>query len=87
MRRVPKLSLTVQRTTVNRFRPANRVQDDRADSGEDLRTGQGGDPLGHIENLRWIPDQASAEKLYDNFDFQNAVQAYLLSIPAIAYFL
>ena len=27
-------------------------------------TGQGGDSLGHIENLRWIPDQATAEKLY-----------------------
>ena len=31
-----------------------------------------------------FPDKASVEKLYDNLDFQRAVQAYLLAIPAVS---
>ena len=38
----------------------------------------------HVGTLNFfdgVPDQASAEKLYDNLDFQRAVQAYLLGLP------
>ncbi|MFZ2089992.1 MAG: DUF1254 domain-containing protein [Desulfobaccales bacterium] len=31
-----------------------------------------------------FPDKASTEKLYDNLDFQRAVQAYLLGLPAVS---
>jgi hypothetical protein len=31
-----------------------------------------------------FPDNASFEKLYDNLDFQRAVQAYLLAMPAVS---
>jgi hypothetical protein len=31
-----------------------------------------------------FPDKASAEKLFDNLDFQRAVQAYLFAIPAVS---
>ena len=31
-----------------------------------------------------FPDQASAEKLYENLDFQRAVQAYLLALPVVS---
>jgi len=31
-----------------------------------------------------FPDKASVEKLYDNLDFQRAVQAYLLAIPPVS---
>jgi hypothetical protein len=30
-----------------------------------------------------FPDKATADKLWDNLDFQRAVQAYLLAIPAV----
>ena len=40
--------------------------------------------LGHAELLRRLPGQGHAEKLYDNLDFQRAVQAYLLAIPAVS---
>ncbi|MFO1035980.1 MAG: DUF1254 domain-containing protein [Geminicoccaceae bacterium] len=30
-----------------------------------------------------VPDKASTEKLYDNLDFQRAVQAYLLALPVV----
>jgi hypothetical protein len=31
-----------------------------------------------------FPDKASAEKLFDNLDFQRAVEAYLFAIPAVS---
>jgi hypothetical protein len=31
-----------------------------------------------------VPDQASTGKIYDNLDFQRAVQAYLLGLPAVS---
>jgi hypothetical protein len=31
-----------------------------------------------------FPDNATVEKLYDNLDFQRAVQAYLLGLPAVS---
>ena len=31
-----------------------------------------------------FPDKPTAEKLLDNLDFQRAVQAYLLAIPAVS---
>ncbi len=40
--------------------------------------------LGTLNFLDGFPDKASAEKLYDNLDFQRAVQAYLLAIPAVS---
>jgi hypothetical protein len=38
--------------------------------------------LGTLELFDGFPDKATAEKLWDNLDFQRAVQAYLLAIPA-----
>jgi hypothetical protein len=38
--------------------------------------------LGTLKFFDGVPDKATAEKLYDNLDFQRAVQAYLLAIPA-----
>jgi hypothetical protein len=38
--------------------------------------------LGTLNFLDGFPDKATAEKLYDNLDFQRAVQAYLMAIPA-----
>jgi hypothetical protein len=43
-----------------------------------------GTPLGELHFFDGFPDQPTAEKLYDNLDFQRAVQAYLLAIPAIS---
>lgn len=40
--------------------------------------------LGTLHFFDGFPDQASAEKLYDNLDFQRAVQAYLFAIPAVS---
>jgi len=40
--------------------------------------------LGTLNFFDGFPDQASVEKLYDNLDFQRAVQAYLLAIPAVS---
>ena len=38
--------------------------------------------LGTLEFFDGFPSDATVEKLYDNLDFQRAVQAYLLAIPA-----
>jgi hypothetical protein len=38
--------------------------------------------LGTLNFFDGFPDNATAEKLYDNLDFQRAVQAFLLAIPA-----
>lgn len=40
--------------------------------------------LGTLSFFDGFPDKATAEKLYDNLDFQRAVQAYLLGIPAVS---
>lgn len=40
--------------------------------------------LGTLNFFDGVPDNASVEKLYDNLDFQRAVQAYLLAIPAVS---
>lgn len=40
--------------------------------------------LGTLNFFDGFPDKATAEKLYDNLDFQRAVQAYLLGIPAVS---
>ena len=37
--------------------------------------------FGTLNFFDGFPDKASAEKLYDNLDFQRAVQAYLLALP------
>jgi len=39
--------------------------------------------LGILKFFDGFPDDATVEKLYDNLDFQRAVQAYLLGIPAV----
>lgn len=39
--------------------------------------------VGTLNFFDGVPDQASAEKLYDNLDFQRAVQAYLLGLPVV----
>jgi hypothetical protein len=39
--------------------------------------------LGTLHFFDGFPDAASAEKLFDNLDFQRAVQAYLLALPAV----
>ncbi|MGZ8220422.1 MAG: DUF1254 domain-containing protein [Methylobacter sp.] len=38
--------------------------------------------IGTLNFFDGFPDDASVEKIYDNLDFQRAVQAYLLGIPA-----
>lgn len=40
-------------------------------------------PFGELHFLQGFPDKASVEKLYDNLDFQRAVQAYLLALPVV----
>ena len=39
--------------------------------------------LGTLKFFDGFPDDASVEKLYDNLDFQRAVQAYLLALPPV----
>ena len=39
--------------------------------------------LGTLNFFDGFPDKASVEKLYDNLDFQRAVQAYLLALPPV----
>lgn len=39
--------------------------------------------LGTLNFFGGFPDQATTEKLYDNLDFQRAVQAYLLALPVV----
>lgn len=39
--------------------------------------------LGTLKFLDGFPDAATAEVLFDNLDFQRAVQAYLLALPAV----
>jgi hypothetical protein len=39
--------------------------------------------FGTLKFFDGFPDEASVEKLYDNLDFQRAVQAYLLALPAV----
>ncbi len=40
--------------------------------------------LGTLRFFDGFPDKATAETLFDNLDFQRAVQAYLLAIPAVS---
>ena len=40
--------------------------------------------FGTLNFFDGFPDKASAEKVFDNLDFQRAVQAYLLAIPAVS---
>jgi len=40
--------------------------------------------LGTLNFFDGFPDKATAEKLFDNLDFERAVQAYLLAIPAVS---
>lgn len=40
--------------------------------------------LGTLRFFDGFPDDASVEKLYDNLDFQRAVQAYLLALPPVS---
>lgn len=40
--------------------------------------------LGRLHFIAGFPDKASAAKLLDNLDFQRAVQAYLLALPAVS---
>ena len=39
--------------------------------------------FGTLHFFGGFPDQASVDKLYDNLDFQRAVQAYLLALPVV----
>src|SRR5512147_646268 len=40
--------------------------------------------LGTLHFFDGFPDEASVEKLYDNLDFQRAVQAYLLGLAPVS---
>jgi hypothetical protein len=40
-------------------------------------------PFGTLNLFDGVPDQASTRKIYDNLDFQRAVQAYLLGLPPV----
>lgn len=39
--------------------------------------------IGDFNFMDGVPDKDSANKLYDNLDFQRAVQAYLLALPVV----
>ncbi len=39
--------------------------------------------FGALHFFDGVPDQASTEKIYDNLDYQRAVQAYLLALPVV----
>lgn len=39
--------------------------------------------LGTLRFDSGVPDQATTDKLFDNLDFQHAVQAYLLGLPPV----
>ena len=39
--------------------------------------------LGTLRFQGGVPDQASTDRIYDNLDFQRAVQAYLLALPVV----
>ena len=43
-------------------------------------------PFGTLNFFDGFPDKASTDKIYDNLDFQRAVQAYLLGLPAVSQF-
>ena len=40
--------------------------------------------LGTLNFFDGFPDKASAERLFDNLDFQRAVQAFLFAVPAVS---
>ena len=40
--------------------------------------------IGALKFFDGFPDDASVEKLYDNLDFQHAVQAYLMALPPVS---
>ena len=40
--------------------------------------------LGTLKFLEGSPDKGTSEKLFDNLDFQRAVQAYLLALPPVS---
>jgi hypothetical protein len=40
--------------------------------------------LGTLRFFDGFPDKATAEKIYDNLDFQRGVQAYLAALPAVS---
>jgi len=40
--------------------------------------------LGRLRYFDGFPDKATAEKVYDNLDFQRGVQAYLTALPAVS---
>src|SRR5271166_3601736 len=40
--------------------------------------------FGALHFFDGVPDQASTEKIYDNLDYQRAVQAYLLALPVVS---
>ncbi len=40
--------------------------------------------LGTLKFFDGVPDKATVEKLFDNLDFQRAVQAYLLALPPVS---
>ncbi len=40
--------------------------------------------FGTLNFIDGFPEKATVEKLYDNLDFQRAVQAYLMAIPAVS---
>jgi hypothetical protein len=39
--------------------------------------------FGALHFFDGVPDQASTEKIYDNLDYQRALQAYLLALPVV----
>src|SRR5262245_17860261 len=40
--------------------------------------------LGTLKFTDGFPDDATVQKVYDNLDFQHAVQAYLMGLPAVS---
>ena len=59
----------------------DQSEDGDRDSGGDHDARQRRDALGTLRFTDGFPDDATVEKVFDNLDFQHAVQAFLTTMP------
>jgi hypothetical protein len=72
-----------QRATVERSACESKPQILNTDGARRCRTNTVETRFGTLWFFDGVPDQASTEKIYDNLDFQRAVQAYLSALPVV----
>ena len=66
--------------------PKTGAGKDAADAGPSLESTQAADTrVGKLEFEAGYPSEQTVEKLYDEMDFQRAVQAFLWSYPAVSF--